>query len=262
MCNFDVTNSFAKMENLKYITEFKNRRSVRSFSKREVSTEQLNTLLEAASHAPTTGNMQLYSVVVTRDEQIKQRLAPAHFSQPASVNAPIMLTFCADHNRFEKWCRQRNAVPGYNNFQSFTTAVLDVTIFAQQFCILAELNGLGCCYLGTTTYNPQTIAEVLNLPNRVVPILTIALGWPEGETFTSDRLPLTAIVHNDTYTDYTPDAIDKAFAEKEALDSTNKFIAENGKQTLAQVFTDVRYTKKDAEYFSDCLENFIKRQGY
>jgi nitroreductase len=250
------------MESLNYIDFFKTRRSIRKFSNKEISEELLNTLIEAASHAPTTGNMQLYSVVITRSSSIKEQLAPAHFSQPAFTGAPIILTFCADHNRFEKWCKLRNAQPGYNNFQSFMTAVLDTTIFAQQFCTLAEMNGLGCCYIGTTTYNASKISEVLNLPSRVVPITTIALGWPDGESVVSDRLPIEAIIHNDKYLDYSDENISNLYADKEAREDSKRFVSENNKQTLAQVFTDIRYTKTDAEFFSKEYLEHIKAKGY
>ena len=79
-------------------------------------------------------------------------------------------------------------------------AILDVTIFAQQFNTIAEMNGLGCCYLGTTTYNAQEIAEVLQLPHRVVPIITLTVGHPaKKEQFKTDRLPLKGIIHNEKY---------------------------------------------------------------
>lgn len=113
----------------------------------------LNELLEVAFRASTTGNMQLYSVIVTRDEENKKKLAPAHFNQPTVTTAPVVLTFCADFNRFIKWCELRKAQHGYDNFQSFYTATIDALLVAQQFCTAAELCGLGICYLGTTTYN-------------------------------------------------------------------------------------------------------------
>jgi nitroreductase len=250
------------METLKHIEFFKTRRSIRKFSDKEISDELISNLIEAASHAPTTGNMQLYSVIVTRDANIKEKLAPAHFSQPAFIGAPVILTFCADHNRFEKWCSLRNALPGYNNFQSFMTAVLDTTIFAQQFCTLAEMNGLGCCYIGTTTYNAPQISEVLNLPNRVVPVTTIAVGWPDGENSISDRLPIEAILHEETYHNYNDESITSIYAEKEERKDSKQFVTENSKQTLAQVFTDVRYTKKDAEFFSNVYLTHVKDKGY
>ena len=173
-----------------------------------------------------------------------------------------MLTFCADFNRFVKWCEVSDAVPGYDNFQSFMTAVLDVTIFAQQFCTIAEMQGYGCCYLGTTTYNAPQIAEALNLPDRVVPVTTITLGVPDGDAPTSDRLPIEAILHKELYVDYDDDTIKSLYAEKEAREDSKNFVAENNKQTLAQVFTDVRYTKEANEVFSKIYFDFIKSKGF
>jgi len=111
----------------------KNRRTIRKYSNRDISDELLNELLEISFRAPTTGNMQVYSVVITRDTDNKKKLAPAHFNQPTVTQAPVVLTFCADFNRFIKWCRYRNANPGYENFQSFVTAALDAVIVTQQF---------------------------------------------------------------------------------------------------------------------------------
>lgn len=247
------------MENKEY---FVNRRTVRRYSDRPVTDALLNELIEAASHAPTTGNMQLYSVIVTRSEEGKRALAPTHFNQPSVMGASVVLTFCADFNRFVKWCECRDAEPGYDNFQSFMTAVLDTTIFAQQFCTIAEMNGLGCCYLGTTTYNAPQIAEILGLPSRVVPVTTLTVGYPEGDTEVSDRLPVDAIIHNERYVDYTPERIDAIYAEKEARDDSRQFIEENGKKTLAQVFTDVRYTREANETFSKIYRDFIASQKF
>ena len=166
---------------------FNQRRTIRKYSDKKIPAELLRTMLESAMRAPTTGNMQLYSAVVTTDEEVKHRLSPCHFNQPQVMSAAAVITFCADYNRFIKWCEASEAVPGYNNFQSFMTATLDAAIFAQQFNTIAELNGLGCCYLGTTTYNAEEIAAVLNLPEMVVPIITITVGYPDGEPAQVER---------------------------------------------------------------------------
>lgn len=240
----------------------RSRRTIRKYSTREVSNELLNQLLEASFRAPTTGGMQLYSVVVTRDEAMKQRLAPTHFNQPTVTSAPVVLTFCADYNRFVKWCEASQANPGYDNFASFTTAMIDALLVAQQFNTAAEANGLGCCYLGTTTYNAPQIAEILQLPRLVVPVTTLTLGYPESMPEQVERLPLEAIVHRETYEDYSLDRVRSLYAEKESLPVNRRFVEENGKETLAQVFTDVRYTRRDNEHFSRIWADFIASQGF
>ncbi len=241
---------------------FGNRYTVRNFSSRHIEDDLLTEMIELASHAPTTGNMQLYSVVVSRSVEVRDALAPAHFNQPSVMGCDVLLTFCADYNRFEHWCKVSDANPGYGNFQSFVTAMLDAALFAQQFCTIAEMRGLGCCYLGTTTYNAPLIAEVLQLPNRVVPVTTIAVGYPEEAAVQSGRLPVEAIMHKERYSGYTDEQIRALYADKEAREDSRRFMAENGKKALAQVFTDVRYTREACEHFSQVYKDFIESKGY
>ena len=240
----------------------KNRRTIRKYKTDDVSAELLNQLLEESFRASTMGNMQLYSVVVTRDKEMKEKLAPAHFNQPMVTKAPVVLTFCADFNRFSKWCRCRQAEPGYDNRISFLNAASDALLVTQNFCTLAEAHGLGICYLGTTIYNPDKIIDTLQLPELVMPVATITVGYPDECPSQPDRLPLAGIIHEETYKDYTPESIDEIYAYKESLEENHRFIEENGKETLAQVFTDVRYKKADNEYMSDVLERTLKKQGF
>lgn len=238
------------------------RRSIRKYSDKEVSDELLNRLLTEASRTQTMGNMQLYSVVVTRSAEMKAKLAPAHFNQPMVTEAPVVLTFCADFNRASEWCRCRKAEPGYDNFLSFMNAATDALLYTQTFCNLAEEEGLGLCYLGTTVYMPQMIIDTLKLPQLVMPVATITLGWPDENPQLTDRLPLASIVHDETYHNYTPADIDRYYAEKEALEENKEFVRINNKETLAQIFTDIRYTKKDNEAMSEGLIEALKHQGF
>lgn len=117
------------------------RRTIRRYAEKTVTDELLNELLMLSERTQTMGNLQLYSVVVTRDEAMKQALAPAHFNQPMVTQAPVVLTFCADFNRTTRWCEERNADPGYNNFLSFLNAATDALLYTQTFCNLAEEAG-------------------------------------------------------------------------------------------------------------------------
>lgn len=236
--------------------------TVRRYTDSPVSDELLNDLLMRAAHAPTTGNMQLYSVIVTRDEAMKRALAPAHFNQPQVVGAAVVLTFCADFNRFTRWCQERNASPAYDNIQSLTAAFLDTAMVAQQFNTLAELAGLGVCMLGTTTYNPAEIASVLSLPTLVVPVITLTVGYPAESPAEAGRLPVEAFIHSEKYHDYSREDIDRLYAEKESREDSRRFVAENGKETLAQVFTDIRYTREGNELFSKKLFDYLRTSGF
>ncbi len=239
-----------------------NRRTIRNYTEARIEDTLLNHLLDCACRASTTGNMQLYSIVITRDEEKKKELSPLHFNQKMVTDAPVVLTFCADFNRFNKWCHLRKADPGYDNFLSFITASIDAILVAQTFCVAAEAKGLGICYLGTTTYMAHKIIETLDLPRGVVPLTTITLGWPLDMPEQIERLPLEAVIHHETYTDYTDEKIELFYHEKEERKDSLQFLKENDKETLAQVFTDVRYKKQDNIYFSNMLLQVLRDQGF
>ena len=240
----------------------KQRRTIRKYTTQDIAPELLNELLETSSRASTMGNLQLYSVVVTRDAEMKKKLAPVHFNQPMVMNAPVVLTFCADFRRTSTWCNERKAVPGYDNFLSFFNASIDTLLLTQTFCTLAEEKGLGICYLGTTVYNPDMLVDILNLPPLVMPVATITVGYPNEHPEQPDRLPLEAFVHEEGYHDYTRADIDRLYAYKESLPENDFFVKENKKETLAQVFAEVRYTKKDNEAMSETFLKTLKKQGF
>lgn len=244
------------------IESVKNRRTIRKYSGKDVPDTLLRMLLDAAGRTQTMGNLQLYSVVVTRSAEMKERLSSLHFNQPMVKQAPVVLTVCADFNRTTRWAECRKAHPGYDNFLSFLNAASDALLFAQTFCNLAEAEGLGVCYLGTTLYMPLQIIETLRLPRLVMPVATLTLGYPDETPAQSDRLPVSAFMHDEVYRDYTPADINRHYTPKEELSENRHFVEINGKETLAQIFTDIRYTRKDNESMSQGLLAALKQQGF
>ena len=238
------------------------RRSIRKYADRPVDDQLLNRLMEEAARTQTMGNLQLYSVIVTRSDEMKQKLAPAHFNQPMVTEAPVVLTICADFNRTSFWAKCRNAVPGYDNFLSFVNAATDALLYTQTLCNLMDEEGLGYCYLGTTVYQPQAIIDALALPQLVMPVATLTVGWPDENPALTDRLPLESFVHQETYHDYLSKDIDAYYDEKEHLPENLNFVKINQKETLAQIFTDIRYTRKDNEALSKGLIDALIRQGF
>lgn len=238
------------------------RKTIRKYTTQDVSDDLLNDLLSQAARTQTMGNLQLYSVVVTRSQEMKQQLAPAHFNQPMVTQAPVVLTFCADYHRTTAWALQRQGHPGYDNLHSFQNAATDALLFCQRFCDLAEARGLGLCFLGTTIYQPRTLIRLLALPPLVMPVATITLGWPDEDPSPTDRLPLTAYRHDETYRPVTPATIDRDYTAKEQLPENQEFVRINGTETLAQIFTDIRYTANDCRAMSAELLAALRQQGF
>lgn len=191
-----------------------------------------------------------------------EQLASLHFNQPAATTAPVLLTFCADIHRFSRWCELRGAEPGYDNFCWFMNGVTDALLASQNACLEAEAHGLGICYLGTTLYNAGEIARILRLPKGVLPVMTVAMGYPETLPPLTDRLPLDAVVHRNTYTDYTPERLEILWREREASAETQQLLAENRLPNLARIFTERRYVREDNVTFSRKYFDELVEQGF
>ena len=202
-------------------------RSIRNYLSKPIPEEVLQRVLEAGIRASNTGNMQLYSLIVTTSPDIRAELAPCHFNQPMVAQAPALITFCADIHRFSQWCRQRQAEPQYDNFLWFVNGVIDSILASQNIVLAAEHEGLGICYLGTTTYNAPEIAKVLQLPQGVIPVTTITLGYPDPE-----KMPTAGL------------------------------LAANELPNLARIFTERRYTGKDNLFMSRKYFETLKQQGF
>lgn len=237
-------------------------RSIRKYRSESIPEEVLREVLEAATRASTCGNMQLYSLVVTREAAIREQLAPCHFNQPMVRQAPCLVTVCADVHRFSMWCRQRDAAPAYDNFAWFLNASADGWLAAQNLCIEAELHGLGVCILGTAIYTAPEIARILELPKGVIPLTAIVVGYPDEEPELTDRLPLDAVVHYEKYTDYTAAEIDELWAEREESELTQRLLAENNLPNLARIFTERRYTREDNLAISKSYFDLLRKQGF
>ncbi len=238
--------------------------SVREYTNQAVDDETLDLILKAACSGSTTGNMQLFSIIVTRDEAMKAKLAPFHFNQPMATSAPVILTFCADFRRFNQYCRFRNAdTEAYSNLQSYHWAVADALIAAQNACVAAEALGLGFCWLGTITYNVDKFVEALQLPEHVIPVACIPMGHPVKKPALTQKLPVESFIHHEVYHDYDEQRINEIYREKENSEETRRILAENPDcENLAQVFTKHRYTRPDNEHFAKVLAGTLERQGF
>lgn len=241
---------------------FSKRTTIRNFSDKKIPNSVIYDILERAMRAPTCGNMQLYSVIITRNPENKISLATQHFNQPAAINADTILTICADFNRFTRWADISDAKPGFNNFHSFMMACTDAIILTQQIVTIAEMQGLGTCWLGTVNYNATEISKLLNLPDLVVPVAALALGYPAIQTEQPERLPAMAWVHEEQYRDDTDEEIRALHKDKEEFPANIVFVKDNQKTTLAQVFTDIRYPKHVNEAVSESFLKLLKDKGF
>lgn len=236
-----------------------NHRSIRKFQSRPIEEDKMQRILECGMRASNTGNMQIYSIVLTQKAENVASLSKLHFGQCSS--APAFLTICVDVNRYHHWCRLRDCDEPYDNFLWLMSGTVDASLAAQNICIAAEAEGLGFCYLGTVLYNTQAIADELQLPSGVVPVITLAMGYPDEQPNLSERLPLEAVVHNEKYHDYSDDDINRHHRIREEFPFNQEMVRINKARNLAEIFTKIRYPKKDNVAISQSLLHFVEHAG-
>lgn len=245
-------------------------RSIRKYEDKEVSQELLDKILDAGIRASSSGNMQTYSIVVTKDKELKKKLYSAHMEQSMVVDAPILMTFCADFNRMRKWLALNDAPVQFDNLMSFMIGAIDATLVAQNCALAAENEGLGICYMGSTLANCDQIGELLNLPPNVVPVVGYSLGYPAENPAPRDRLPKHGLVHYDQYCDYTDNDIVDIYKERNEkgwnrymdVPQLKEMTERLGLKNLAQIYTIAKYTKESHQQFSQTLLNYLQKQNF
>lgn len=237
-----------------------NHRSVRKFTSQPIDEALLQRIIACGFRASNTGNMQLYSIIATSEEPIRSQLSQLHFGQGAS--APLFLTVCVDVNRYHHWCRLHGCDEPYDNLLWLLSATVDASLCTQNICVAAEAEGLGFCYLGTVMYNTRAISDLLHIPRGVVPVTTLCMGYPNEQAQISERLPYEAVVHNQTYHDYSDKQIIEQHRLREEFPFNRMMVEQNKVKNLAELFTKIRYPKKDNVEISRALQEFIRQAGF
>lgn len=247
-------------------------KSVRKYLEKDISHETIEKILSAGLRASSSGNMQSYSVIVTKDLELRKKLYEPHFQQSMVLEAPALLTFCADFHRMRLWLEQSKAPMNFDNFMSFMIGAIDAILASQNVALAAEAEGLGICYMGTTLASCDRIAEILELPENVVPVVGFSIGYPDESASNPrrDRLPLKGLVHQEKYQDYSRDDIQSIYHERESSGwsrymqdpELKKRVKEFGAENLAQIYTKVKYTLESHKKYSNDVLKFLKKQNF
>ena len=234
-------------------------RSIRRFTEEPVGEALLREIVECGLRASNTGNMQLYSVIATREEPRRSQLLQLHYGQCAT--APLLLTICTDVHRYHRYCQVNQCDEPYGNLLWWSSALVDASLFAQNLGLAAEARGLGFCHLGTVMYNTAQIAALLECPEGVVPVITLALGHPAEEGRMSERIGPEGVLHSEVYHPYTDDDIRCIHAVRDTDPFNQEMVRQNGTRNYCEIFTTKRYPRQMNEEVSAKLEAFLRGSG-
>jgi len=248
-------------------------RSIREFTAQPLPPGLVDQVLEQAlAGTSSSGNLNLISVVKTQDTARKATLHELHGRQPMVLQAPLVLTFCADSFRTREWLAQRGARLGFADLVSWHTAAFDAMILSQTAALAFESHGLGICYMGTTMFSQRGIADFLELPMHCLPVTSLVVGWPAEAPAQRDRLPPVAWIHDERYQRPSAEDIDTQYAQREVRGRERylamgpemaELWAEHGITSLAQYYTSrIKYDPDRFEVFSKDIEALLRERGF
>ncbi|SER69786.1 NADPH-dependent oxidoreductase [Psychrobacillus sp. OK032] len=224
-------------------------RSYRKYLDKEVTDENVETVVSASQAAPSWINGQHVTIVVVRDKERRKKLATLSGGQKHIEDAPVFLVFCADFHRINLACEIEEKV--FESIQNIDTVIVgatDVGISLGNAINAAESMGLGTVPIGGIRRNPIEVIELLQLPKYVIPISGLCIGHPDGEPGLKPRLPKNAIMHNEVYNSDTSALI------HQYNDTYSNYLNErtNGKDNS-------NWTQRMAEFYS---EPFYRNNSY
>lgn len=245
-------------------------RSIRSYKSDPIDDDLLNEILMTGLRSSSSGNMQTWSVIVTKDEAMRQKLYEVHSHQGMILEAPVVLTFCADLFRMREWIRVNESKQSFDDLLGFLVGATDAVIAAQTMCLSAESVGLGICYMGTTWFAAKELIDILHLPKWVFPVTSLVMGYPNEDPALRDRLPLDLIVHNEQYQQLSDDEIrethrgreEKAWARYNSIETIRQRIEEAGIKKVTDYYTsEFKYSKELHFRVSEMLIETLQVQG-
>jgi len=173
------------------------RRTIRAYSSKPLTQDEIDTIIQGAIRAPTAGNLMMYSIIQVSDQKLKDKLVKTCDNQPHIAKAPLVLLFLADMQRWWDYFKVSKVKEKCDEIdKEFQTpqesdlllACCDALIAAQNSVIAAEALGIGSCYIGDIMENYEIHREMFNLPKWAFPITLLCYGHPKGD---KNKIPLT-----------------------------------------------------------------------
>ncbi|WP_209123793.1 oxygen-insensitive NADPH nitroreductase [Alkalihalobacillus sp. BA299] len=235
-------------------------KSIRKFEDRSLTNEQIETIVKSAQAASTSSFIQAYSIIGIKDQQKKEKLAELAGNQTYVEKNGHFFVFCADLHRHEliSDMEEMDLSEGLESTEKFMVALIDTALAAQNATIAAEALGLGVCYIGGIRNNLEEVCQLLNIPEKVIPLFGLAVGYPAQSPDVKPRLPFNHIYHEDGYTE-NKEVLKKQLEEYNEIISAYYEKRTNGKrkdtwtEQMAQMLSNPR-----RKY----MKSFIESKGF
>lgn len=234
----------------------KSHASVRNYKEEPLTRDQVVELVEAAQMAATSHFVQSYSVVWVTDEEKRNKIGELSSNPLQMKTAGAVLLMCADYRRLAHAGEMHDEEIVYDLAENLIVAVTDVGLMAQNLALAAESEGYGICYIGGVRSNMQEIGDLVGLPKGVFPIYGLTIGVPNEQNETKPRLPVEAVLHENTYDAEKYDSLLPAYDETIQA-YYNKRSSNQKTATWTSQMADFLKAPRRAE-----ITAYLKRQGF
>ena len=170
-------------------------RSIRAYTGQSITTEQLDAILAAAQQAPSSSFLQAVTIIRITDKALREKIMLLAAEQPYITAAAEFLLFCADFHRHQQLVPE--AKTGF--VEQLLIGATDAAMMGQNALVTAESLGLGGVYIGAVRNHPAEIGDLLGLPDLVIPLFGLCLGYPAQDPQLKPRLPRALVVHENQY---------------------------------------------------------------
>lgn len=170
-------------------------RSIRHFTDRPISDEQREAIIASAQAASSSSFLQCSAIIRITDTALREQLVTLSGGQQHVAQAAEFWVFCADFNRHLQICPDAQL----GLAEQLLLGTVDTAIMGQNALVAAESLGLGGVYIGGIRNNIEAVGELLGVPEHVLPLFGLCLGWPADEPDSKPRLPASMVVHENRY---------------------------------------------------------------
>ncbi|MBN1354722.1 nitroreductase family protein [bacterium] len=230
-----------------------NRASLRSYLDRDIPQEVMQKIYKAGKHAATGGNLQPVSIIEIRDREIRKKLGEMCW-QNFMADAPVHLLFCIDLRRLQRWAALNRApFTATRSIRTFWISFQDVIICAQNICTAADAIGLGSVYIGTIMEYLKDLKVMFELPEGVLPVVLLCLGYPVKKPEISNKLDAQVFVHSEKYRELPDAELNDSYRRKYPRERFE--MTEKTRRTFLEVCTRVVGPDKAGEWLRKAEEN-------
>jgi len=188
---------------------------MKNFDDKKIPEHIVHKLIDAANNAPSGGNMQPLSIIIVESDEGRRKLSEINGNQPWIKNAPLSMIFCLDYYRLKKWAEMSGTeFKGEKALCHFLVSYADIICASQNVVILAESYGLGSVYIGTINSCISEAREYFGIPEYVLPLMVLSLGYPRTIPQNIPKLKREVIAHHEKYRREDDGEIHKALEDK------------------------------------------------